>query len=192
MYNEDEIRNANKTARGAGAIGPNARVPRFILETRGETPLDRVLDFGAGPNAFHTVALRQEGMTVTAWEFGQNFNPEVHNPNALREKYENVMLSNVLNVQSSIDMLRKTVAQAAACVSKRGRLVANFPKSPRKCEDIGTDDIIAILNYHFNFVAEVEPGLFEAYNLWNPMRMLRGEINIFHCKGYFSKRTPGA
>ena len=163
---------ANNTARSLGSIGPKARVPKFVMGTANEVKLERTLDFGAGPKALHTWALRKQWIECHAYEFGKNFNPEEHDPYALNRKYNTVMMSNVLNVQSSRDMLIRTLEQGVKVVNKPGRLVCNYPKSPRK-SDLKEKDLIEILLSYFEYVVEIEPRLYECYNQSTPMREVR-------------------
>lgn len=145
MYTKEEIEIANKTSRGKGAIGPNALcIKAFTAFTdkrkdivRGEFGNDlsyntlSVLDYGSGKTAEHAKYLRELGWTkVDAYDFGDNFNPDIHISLKNGESYCFVIASNVLNVQSSEDMLRKTLAEINNNLS--GWLICNFPKSPRK------------------------------------------------------------
>lgn len=130
-YKPEEIKIANKTSRNTPAIGTNAIVPTYVLEhyDRGIS----ILDFGAGKTAAHTGMLLNEGFdSVTAYEFGDNVDLEFHDPKAVDYKYDLVYASNVLNVQSSVNMLGTTLETLANCVSSKGELLVNYPKSPRK------------------------------------------------------------
>lgn len=51
---------------------------------------------------------------------------------ALDRQYDVVFASNVLNVQSSLLMLRETLSQIYNSVKDDGEFIANFPISPRK------------------------------------------------------------
>ena len=127
----EETRIATRTARGAGVVGATAVVPRWV---EGNVPKSKkVLDFGSGPPARHTMSLREKGYTdVTAHEFGDNVQEGVHDPKALSKKYDVVFASNVLNVQSSEAMLKRTLKQIRDSVKKGGLAVFNYPASPRK------------------------------------------------------------
>ena len=127
----EETRIATRTARGAGVVGATAVVPRWV---EGNVPKSKkVLDFGSGPPARHTMSLREKGYTdVTAHEFGDNVQEGVHDPKALSKEYDVVFASNVLNVQSSEAMLKRTLKQIRDSVEKGGLAVFNYPASPRK------------------------------------------------------------
>lgn len=139
MYTEREIAIANATCRthGASAFDRNgnvrAIVPKYILE---HAPKNiSILDYGAGKGAVHTLMLRQHGFTnVTAYEFGNNTIEGLHDKFALDKKYDLVYASNVLNVQSSWEMLLNTLMEMYQCLNKGGTLIANYPASPRKMQ----------------------------------------------------------
>ena len=151
-FTQDEIDTANKTSRSSGAIGKNAIVPRFIRETSSKD--ERILDFGAGKDAKHTLSLRQDGFDVTAYEFGENIGQD-HDPKALGKQYDTVMASNVLNVQKRRSMVSRTLMEISGCVKPEGRLVVNYPKSPRHCEGLGDKHIVEILLEFFAVVERV-------------------------------------
>jgi hypothetical protein len=152
-FNPEETEIANKTSRSAGAVSAQAIVPRYVEQNakKGE----RILDFGAGKDAVHTARLRGQGLNVTAHEFGTNQREGIHDLNALNKKYDHVYASNVLNVQSSKDMLGKTLDQMTSVLEKNGKLTANFPSSPRKSEDITPQVIKDELQKRFENVERV-------------------------------------
>ena len=94
----------------------------------------QVLDFGAGFGAPHAARLRAEfpQVNIVAWDFGRNFQSEVHDGAALGRRYDLVYASNVLNVQSTLHALTGTIAQIAWVTASDGMAVANYPGSPRK------------------------------------------------------------
>ena len=96
---EEDIKVANLTSRNKGAVGEQAIVPKWIEENVNKK--SSILDYGAGKSAQHTERLSNEGYNVTAYEFGDNVNPNIHDVNALDKKYDVVYASNVLNVQNS-------------------------------------------------------------------------------------------
>lgn len=129
MYNKKEVKAANKTNRGRGAVGKKAIVPRYVSNNY---PKDTcILDFGAGKEALHSKTLRDDGFEqVTAYDFGDNFNDN-HDPDALKWSYDVIMMSNVLNVQQSKEMLHETIKDVKKAMSYHTEVVANYPKSPR-------------------------------------------------------------
>ena len=152
MFNEMEIKIANATSRSGGASAINkdgsirAIVPRYVAEHINKE--DSLLDFGAGKGAVHTKWLREEGFNVTAYDFGDNCIEGLHDKNALSKQYKVIMASNVLNVQSSLDMLFETLRQINNSLEPGGELVCNYPTSPRKME-LTTNDLGEILQSIF-------------------------------------------
>ena len=148
IFLPNEVADANRTSRSNGAVGPKALVPRIVREWIGVT--DRVLDFGAGKKAIHAVQLRREGYNITAHEFGANCCPGIHDPYAIRQYfYDLVYASNVLNVQSSIRMLRQTLSQMYFTLKPGGIIIANFPKHPRKIVGLTPTDIGILIGEFF-------------------------------------------
>jgi len=142
MYTKEETSIANKTCRTNGTIGANAIIPRCIPKLCKKT--DRILDYGAGKDCLHAKALGYIGYIVDAHEFGDNFVDGRHTPNALSNKYDVVYMSNVLNVQSSIQMLQRTMQEVMGVLEPGGFVVANYPKSPRKAE-LSDKELLALL-----------------------------------------------
>lgn len=138
MYKIEEIKIANATSRSNGASAMNkdgsirAIVPRYVAENISKE--DSILDFGAGKAALHTKWLREQGFNVTAYDFGDNCIEGLHDKDALSKQYKVIMASNVLNVQSSMDMLQETLQQIYDSLEYGGKLVCNYPSSPRKME----------------------------------------------------------
>lgn len=93
----------------------------------------KILDFGSGKDAKQSEILRKQGFTnVTAHDFGTNIVEGIHDPKALDKQYDVVQAGNVLNVQSSEEMLADTLSQIAGATSDKGVAVMNYPTTPRK------------------------------------------------------------
>jgi len=153
-YTSDEIKIANATSRSAGSVSAKALVPRYVEDrvSKGSS----ILDFGAGRDAIHAKRLKDAGFKdITAYDFGANIKDGIHDPDALSKSYDVVYASNVLNVQSSLPMLRKTLDQIAGAVKSGGSFVGNFPENPRKSEDITVDVVQKELADRFNKVSVV-------------------------------------
>ena len=129
----EEIMRANKSSRSSGAVGPKAVTPRMVLKYIKDTGNKdiKILDFGSGKDAKHTYSLREMGLDVTAHDFSSNINDEHHDPNALDRVYDIVFASNVLNVQGSENMMRRTVEDILKTMTNDSIFIANFPSSPR-------------------------------------------------------------
>lgn len=127
---------AMRTSRSAGASAINkdgtirAVVPLFV-----ERDVDKnksILDFGAGKMATSTKYLRSKGFEITAYDLWCEDGDELLDDKALNKKYDVVFASNVLNVQSSLQMLWETLTQIYEAVKHGGEFIANYPTSPRK------------------------------------------------------------
>jgi hypothetical protein len=127
---EEDIKVANQTSRAKGAIGEQAIVPKWIEENVNKK--SSILDYGAGKSAQHTERLSNKGYNVTAYEFGDNVNPNIHDVNALDKKYDVVYASNVLNVQNSEEILNTTLKEISDALNENGYAVVNLPTTPRK------------------------------------------------------------
>jgi len=158
---DPEVLIVNRTARSTGAVGGKAITPRYVAETSNRT--DNILDYGAGKNPIHADALRQRGLKVTAYDIGENQIKGVHNPAALKSQYDTVYASNVLNVAPSESFLRKTLSELQQTVRDGGRVVFNYPESPRK-SDLSTAKMQEIVSEYFPNVKRV--GGTSAAPLW--------------------------
>ena len=127
---EEDIKVANQTSRTKGAVGEQAIVPKWIEENVNKK--SSILDYGAGKSAQHTERLSNEGYNVTAYEFGDNVNPNIHDVNALDKKYDVVYASNVLNVQNSEEILNTTLKEISDALNENGYAIVNLPTTPRK------------------------------------------------------------
>ena len=135
-YTTNEIKIANSTnrANGCTAIDKNG-VIRSVVARYVENNVDKtlnILDYGSGKNIIQTKYLREKGFCVTAYDFGANCIEGVHDKDALSKQYSVVMASNVLNVQSSLDMLLTTLNQIYNSLESGGEFICNYPASPRK------------------------------------------------------------
>jgi hypothetical protein len=152
-FSPEETEIANKTSRSSGAVSSKAIVPKYVAEHADKE--HKILDFGAGKDAVHAKGLREKGFDVTAHEFGKNQQEGIHEPNALKKKYDHVYASNVLNVQSSPQMLSKTLDQIHNVIHPGGHFTANFPNSPRKSSDIDAEHVHKELAKRFENVERV-------------------------------------
>lgn len=149
IYTDIEVSIMNKTSRVAGVVGKNAIIPRVVRDLA--TSSDLILDFGACKTARHARELISEGFRVVAYDIGSNFDPELHDYNALNRKYTIVYASNVLNVQPSPAHVISLVDLWASLLGRNGILVVNYPISPRY-SSLGLRDIENILESKFNLV----------------------------------------
>jgi hypothetical protein len=99
--------------------------------------------------------LRDEGYDCTALEVGSNFNPELHDKDAITRDYDVVFASNVLNVQSSVLEIVDILLDVLGLLKKNGKFICNFPKKPRH-SDVDEDYIDALLGLGFKKVTRME------------------------------------
>jgi hypothetical protein len=151
VFTQNEIKEASKTSRPK-SFSKKAIVPKKVLEIA--SPMESILDFGAGKDAVHTQILREKGLNVTAYDFKVNSNTMYHRQDALKYKYDIVMVSNVLNIQISKGMLEDTLSQIKNCVKEDGFVIANYPKEPRKL-DINILQLRTILLDYFQVVEDI-------------------------------------
>lgn len=162
LYTPAQLRQINNSYRGRGAVGPNAKVPKFVHNFLKHSGLPHwesvsILDYGAGPLALHSQWLREQGhLAVTAIDIGKNFNENVHNMYAHKSKYGLVFASNVLNIQPTHATLVDTVAELAR-LSNRW-VVVNYPL-PRKLS-MPIYDVHEMLLRHFAVVDKTEGDIF--------------------------------
>ena len=173
MFTEMEIKIANATSRSNGASARNkdgsirAIVPKYVAEHISKE--DSILDYGAGKGAVHTKWLRKEGFDVTAYDFGANCIEGLHDKDALSKRYKVIMASNVLNVQSSRDMLIETLRQIYNSLESGGQLICNYPSSPRKM-DLDADDLFVTVLQVFRDGAIFHRGGSRSAPLWVVMK----------------------
>ena len=147
----EEIKIANATYRRKGSSvfdkDGNIRsvVARYVEKNVDKTK--KILDYGCGYNFIQGNYLRQRGFDVDGWDIGANkpYNGVIE----LRQIYDVVYASNVLNVISSTAMLKETLDEIWSCLKPGGIFIANYPASPRKmC--ITSDFMQIILQHTFN------------------------------------------
>lgn len=129
---------AMKTSRSSGASALNkdgtirAVVPLFIEKNVDKSKA--ILDFGAGKGATSTKYLLNKGFDVAAYDLWVNEGDELLDKYALDRQYDVVFASNVLNVQSSLQMLCETLIQINSVLKYGGEFICNYPSTPRKMD----------------------------------------------------------
>lgn len=130
----EEIKIANATYRrsGSSVFDKNGNI-RSVVARYVENHVDKckkILDYGCGSEFIQGNYLRQKGFNVDGWDIGAN-KPD-NCVSELRQIYDAVYASNVLNVISSPWMLEETLSQIYNCLKHGGVFIANYPASPRK------------------------------------------------------------
>jgi len=136
----DYIARANATARSAGAVGARALVPRVVIDllhadsVGNRIGFHNILNFGAGKpgkdgHFLHSEMIRKAHpeAKVHEYDFGKNYTGLIIHPG----EYDLVFASNVMNVQSSVAMMRETLKQIGRAVRDGGMVILNHPSSPR-------------------------------------------------------------
>lgn len=134
MFTQEEVKIANATYRSKGSSvfdkEGNIRsiVARFVANSVSKDK--KILDFGCGSEFIQGKYLRDLGFDVSGWDFGSNKPKDC--VDKLEKIYDVVYASNVLNVISSLPMLRETLEQIYNCIKDGGMFIANYPQAPRK------------------------------------------------------------
>ena len=152
-----EIKIAKATSRSAGASSIKDGKIRAVVPLWVENNVDKsktILDFGAGKGATSTKYLLSKGFDVVAYDLWVGNGDVLLDKFALNRQYDIVFASNVLNVQSSLQMFFETLNQIKLVMENNGEFVCNYPQSPRKMDLKGTD-IEEILFSMFGFVERV-------------------------------------
>jgi hypothetical protein len=150
-YDDDTSVTMAKTFRSGGSVGAEkAKLPHYVSHIA--TPNDLILDYGAGETIPHTKWLRSLGLNVVAID--QKFNPSVHDPYASDRRYDIVMCSNVLNVQTRPENIVKVIYQLQHLIKPDGVVVVNYPENPRKIKDVTDRNIETVLRKFFRYVSK--------------------------------------
>jgi hypothetical protein len=180
-FSDEEIQRANRSWRNWHHVSSQhpAKIIGHVLDTLGDNKNAKVLDYGAGKAALHTQFLRDKGYSVDAHEFGNNVVPGLHEPGALNKQYDVVFASNVLNVQSSLQMLQKTLDQIAAATSDQGCAIVNYPLDPRY-GGFPAKVVKAELESRFQTVEILEKKLGPVFRCSRPIRQKTSAISTSH------------
>lgn len=152
---------AMKTSRSSGASALNkdgtirAVVPLFIEKNVDKSKT--ILDFGAGKGATSTKYLLSKGFDVAAYDLWVDEGDELLDKYALDRQYDVIFASNVLNVQSSLQMLCETLMQINSVLKYGGEFICNYPSTPRKM-DLDTWTLKGIIEGVFGAQIELVGG----------------------------------
>jgi hypothetical protein len=109
---------------------------------------DNILDYGAGKDAFGTKYLRDKGFNVIAHEIGANRVDGLHDPDALRMRYDVVFASNVFNIQPKYTDILDVIMEVQSLMVKGGKFICNLPKPVKS--NINVDALSAVLRLGFS------------------------------------------
>jgi hypothetical protein len=140
---EMDIAKRTSRSNGASAINKDGTI-RAVVPIWVEKNVDKsktILDFGAGRWCTSTKYLRQKGFdNVTPYDLWCGDGDELLDDQALDRSYDVIFASNVLNVQSSLDMFCETLWQIWDVLNNGGEFICNYPSSPRKM-DLTADEV---------------------------------------------------
>ena len=154
-----EIKIANSTyrRRGSSVFDKDGNI-RSVVARYVANHVDKnkkLLDYGCGSEFIQGNYLRQLGFNVDGWDIGVNKPKDC--VSELRQIYDVVYASNVLNVISSESMLIETLDQAYNCLKIGGWFIANYPSAPRKM-DININLLRGIIQGKFGGIIQMVGG----------------------------------
>ena len=152
MKKEDRQRMVN-SGRAGGSIDKDPVAWRHAAKEI--EPYHEILDYGAGKNARQTKKYQAEGFNVNAWDLPENQATTLHDPQALRKRYDYVVASNVINVQPNISSVKNVLDEIYSVVNPGGKVVLNFPSSPRN-SNLTPAGLEKMLNRIFEGVRKVD------------------------------------
>lgn len=170
-----EIDIAKRTSRssGASAINKDGTI-RAIVPLWVEKNVDKsktILDFGAGRWCTSTKYLKQKGFeNIVPYDLWCGDGDELLDAQALDRTYDVVFASNVLNVQSSLDMLHETLWQIWDALNYGGEFICNYPSSPRKM-NLTADEIDHFIVATLGVIPEIVGGT-KSTPIWKVKKVL--------------------
>jgi len=119
---------------------PKARVYHYAIENVIIKKRHDVLDFGAGEHNYWSIKLCREGYSCDGYDLSL---PDY----TMRDAYEVIMVSNVLNVQETRNQLRETIKQIMSFSKSGTRIVWNYAETPRKMPTLTNDDMEWLIEF---------------------------------------------
>lgn len=155
-YDDSYVDTVNRTYRRVFAEKTDPQVIQYIVANQDEFIDQEILDFGAGKDALQAVKLNEQGYHITPYDMGKNFDPDLHNPDALEQHYDTVYASNVLNVQPEEKDVDHVIELLYSTVKDGGTLVANYAEtSGRKTNNVSAQQLKEKLEEYFETVERV-------------------------------------
>jgi len=148
-FSKKEQKEAVKTAR-VGCFSNNAVVPKMVSILASKK--DKILDYGTGYGQY-TKMLRDEGLNIFMHDFSRNHPSELNkyfldSPES-SSPFDIIFASNVLNVQTSSEMLVRTLRDVVCLLDMDGLFVGNYPNKPRKLEALHPTMLYTLLKDYF-------------------------------------------
>jgi hypothetical protein len=160
MYKDKNyITFVNKTY--SKAFSKKQMLPKFVASQL--LGISDVLDYGAGKDAYGSQIIRdmKKLWHVTSYEIGDNVIDGIHDTMALSKKYDVVMMSNVINIQPSLEDVIDVLIEVKDCMRDVAYLYCNLPESPRK-SSIDEKYLTIFLKGLFPVVTYYGNGIFES------------------------------
>jgi uncharacterized UPF0146 family protein len=157
-------------------------VTKRVTEILKEIPDARVLDYGSGKKPLQAQRLIERGYNVTVWDIGKNFVDGIHDPDALKRKYDLVYASNVLNVQPKPICMEYALKITREVLDPRGYgiFVTNYP-DPHYMPELKWREVEMILKYLYPVVKK-KSGIF--CGLVQSMNHLQGKLRELRTRQY--------
>jgi hypothetical protein len=104
---------------------PKARVYHYALDHVISKHEDDVLDFGCGKDNYWSNRLRPQEYSIDGYDLSIA-------EYMIEKKYSVILVSNVLNIQETVDQLEDTLDSIMRFAKSGTRIVWNYPSGPRK------------------------------------------------------------
>lgn len=124
----------------------------FLSRDAGYLKGKHLLDFGSGKKMIFTKKLRALGLTVDAYDCGDNVTEE-HVTEI--KGYDLVFAANVINVPASVEDLHATIKQIVSAINPKGSFLFNYPSSPRKA-GLSVAQILEVMAQYFLITQRVK------------------------------------
>lgn len=123
-----------------GNFTPKARVYHYAVDNVINKQRHDVLDFGCGKDNYWSVKLCLEGYSCNGYDLSI---PDY----TMRDAYEVIMVSNVLNVQETRDQLRETLKEIIGFSKSGTKIVWNYAETPRKMPTLTNQDMEWLIEF---------------------------------------------
>jgi hypothetical protein len=120
---------------------PKARVYHYALDYVINKVRHSVLDFGCGKDNYWSNKLGKEGYSCDGYDLSlQGY--------TMRDAYEVIMVSNVMNVQETREQLKETLKQIIRFSKSGTSIVWNYTDSPRKMPTLTNHDMEWLMEFY--------------------------------------------
>jgi hypothetical protein len=113
---------------------PNAVVYKYAVQHVIDRLKHNILDFGSGKDRYWEMKLAKECYGIDSFDLSIK-------DRTMRNNYEVILLSNVLNVQETEDQLDSTIHRVLDFAKSGTQIIWNYPKAPRKMS-LSSDEML--------------------------------------------------